>query len=98
MYYVIMVITAVLIFVMYFTEKNYAENQFKENRKLEAQIWNNELKMDKIRALADEQNWGIENLKAGRTEVAYENFVNVKDEIERLANKKELDTAGNDNV
>ncbi len=42
-----------------------------------------------LKSLANEQNMGLLNLKAGNYEEAFENFQNVKDEIERLANEKE---------
>jgi len=47
---------------------------------------------EKLKALANEQSNGMTNFIAGRNEEAFENFQNVKDEIERLYNEKELDT------
>ena len=42
--------------------------------------------------LSCEQNTGMNEMKAGRYEEALECFQNVKDEIERMYNEKELDT------
>lgn len=47
---------------------------------------------ERLKGLANEQNTGMVNFIAGRNEEAFENFQNVKDEIERLYNEKELDT------
>jgi len=48
-----------------------------------------------LKEIANEQNTGMVNFIAGRNEEAFENFQNVKDEIERLANEEELDTHNN---
>lgn len=53
----------------------------------------------KLKGLADEQNLSMNEMKAGRYEEAFVGFQNVKDEIERLYNEKELNTtATNENV
>lgn len=48
-----------------------------------------------LKELANEQNTGMVNFITGRNEEAFENFQNVKDEIERLANEKELNKVVN---
>lgn len=54
---------------------------------------------DILRGLANEQNQSMHEMKAGMYAQAFVGFQNVKDEIERLANKNELNTnATNENV
>lgn len=45
-----------------------------------------------LKGLANEQNQSMNEMKAGMYEQAYVGFQNVKDEIERLSNKEELNT------
>lgn len=99
MYYVIMGLAVGALFALFQIEKRFNEKQYKQIIELEQKIWRNEIQKDKMRKLADEQNWGLENFKAGREEIAFEYFQNVKDEIETLANKEELNTTtDNENV
>lgn len=47
---------------------------------------------ERLKSLANEQSNGMTNFIVGRNEEAFENFQNVKDEIERMYNEKELNT------
>jgi len=98
MYYVISAIGCICVIAIYIVCKASSDISYEESVKQESIIWKYEKKMDKLKGLADEQNWSIQNMTAGRYEEAFAGFENVKDEIERMYNEKELNTADNDNV
>ena len=101
MFYVIICIALILIYAICHYSTSIIDKNTDEIIDLENQAWNNEKIKDKMHAIVEEQDLAIENLKAGRTEWAFEGFRNVKDEIESLLieeTKKELNTADNDNV
>ena len=93
-------IAGVMLFVMLIIVQSNKYEDKTENKLDRALYENMKLReqMDRLKGLADEQNYSLMNMKAGRYEEAFAGFENVKDEIERLYNEKELNTADNENV
>ena len=98
MYYVLMTIGFIGLLMIYAVCKVASDSNCDELIKQDSIIYKQEKKLDKLKELADEQNWSLQCMKAGKYEEAFVGFENVKDEIERLYNEKELNTADNDNV
>ena len=99
MIYWILFFATIALLCIYFKDQSYVNYLHRCINDQEATIKHLREDNDILRGLANEQNQSMHEMKAGMYEQAFVGFQNVKDEIERLANKNELNTtATNENV
>ena len=97
--YWILIFDTLCLLYIYHKESSYVNYLHRCINDQEATIKHLREDNDILRGLANEQNLSLNEMKAGMYPEAFVGFQNVKDEIERLANKNELNTtATNENV
>ena len=97
--YWILIFDTLCLLYIYHKEASYVNYLHRCINDQEATIKHLREDKSELMGLANEQNQSMHEMKAGMYEQAFVGFQNVKDEIERLANKNELNTsATNENV